>query len=106
MARKRTTPLREETLDAGHGSQTLRRRILGAAHYFRELRPETLDWINDRFREEHFPAEAVICREGADGPDPLPGFPGAVTTRHDSPALVIGAVGGRCVVLTARTFIQ
>lgn len=66
MSRKRTTPLRDETLEPGHCSTELRRRILGDAHYFRDLSPAALDEVNVRFREKHYPVEGVICREGTE----------------------------------------
>lgn len=63
MSRKRTTPLRDDSLDPGHCSTALRHEILGGAQYFKGLPPQALQAVNRRFREQHYPAEAVICRE-------------------------------------------
>lgn len=65
MSRKRTTPLRDESLAPGHCSTELRRRILGGTRYFNALSAEALDEVNARFRERHHAAGTVICQEGA-----------------------------------------
>ena len=64
MKRKRTTPLREESLSSGYCSPELRTRILGTARYFRGLPAPALAAVSTRFRALHHPAKAVICREG------------------------------------------
>lgn len=63
MNRKRTTPLREDTVEPAHCSTALRHEIVGRARYFKRLSPEALEAVNERFREQHYPAEAVIYWE-------------------------------------------
>lgn len=65
MSRKRETPLRDESIDPGHCSPELRRRILADTRYFGDLSPEALDEVNTHFREQHHDTGAVICNEGA-----------------------------------------
>lgn len=64
MTSKRNTPLREYTLAPDHCSIELRHDILGRASYFKELSPQMLAAVNAQFREQHFSADTVICREG------------------------------------------
>lgn len=65
MSRKRETPLRDESIDPGHCSPGLRRRILVGTRYFGDLASEALDEVNTHFREQHHQAGTVICNEGA-----------------------------------------
>lgn len=45
-------------------SAQLRHRILSQARYFSGLSADALEQVSLRFRELHYPADAVICHEG------------------------------------------
>jgi CRP-like cAMP-binding protein len=62
--RRRATPLHRDRLAPDHCSPKLRREILGRATYFKGLSAEALGAVDERFRERHYPAGKVICREG------------------------------------------
>ncbi len=62
--RRRATPLNRDSLNPDHCSPELRREILGHATYFEGLSARALAAVDERFREQHYPQGAVICREG------------------------------------------
>lgn len=63
-ATPRPPPLTADPVAPEHCSAQLRHHILSQARYFSGLSAEVLEQVSRRFRELHFPADAVICHEG------------------------------------------
>lgn len=64
VRRKRTTPLRDSSVQPGHCSSELRARILADVPYFRDLSGDALEAVNRHFRAFDYPSGAAIHHEG------------------------------------------
>ncbi|MGB7423215.1 MAG: Crp/Fnr family transcriptional regulator [Comamonas sp.] len=63
-ATPRTPPQTADPLAPAHCSSQQRHDILSQARYFSGLSADVLEQVSRRFRELHYPADAVICHEG------------------------------------------